>query len=39
MLGKHSLSHPMHQRKNEIQKKNQVRNTKLKKKKKLIMDI
>ena len=30
MLGKHSFSHPMHQRK----KKNQVRNTKLKKKKK-----
>ena len=22
MLGKHSFSHPMHQRKNEIQKKN-----------------
>ena len=35
MLGKHSFSHPMHQRKNEIQtkKKNQVRNTKLKIKK------
>ena len=32
MLGKHSFSHPMHQRKNEIQKKYiyQFRNTKLK---------
>ena len=33
ILGKHSFSHPLHQRKNEIQT-NQVRNTKLKKKKK-----
>ena len=33
MLGKHSFLHPMHQRKNGIQKKCQFRNTKLKKKK------
>ena len=34
MLGKHSFSHPMHQRKNGIQNKCQFRNTKLKFKKK-----
>ena len=31
MLGKHSFSHLMHQRKNGIQNKCQFRNTKLKK--------
>ena len=31
MLGTHSFSHPMHQKENGIQKKNQLRNTKLKK--------
>ena len=30
MLGKHSFTHPMHQRKNGIQNKCQFRNTKLK---------
>ena len=34
MLGKHSFTHPMHQRKNGIQNKCQFRNTKLKIKKK-----